>query len=64
MGEVERYRRVLPPLGFGFALSLREGATLFEAVAALNDAAFDFGSHLVGLVESGAIASIIPGQRS
>jgi Putative DNA-binding domain len=56
--------RVLPPLGFDFALSLREGATLIEAVAAVNDPGFDFGAHLVGLVECGAIASIIPGRAS
>jgi hypothetical protein len=56
--------RVLPPLGFDFALSLREGATLVEAVATVNDPTFDFGAHLVGLVESGAIASIIPGRMS
>ncbi len=56
--------RVLPPLGFDFALSLREGATLVEAVAALSDPAFDLGAHLVGLVESGAVASIIPGHMS
>jgi hypothetical protein len=56
--------RVLPPLAYDFALSLREGATLVEAVAAVNDAAFDFGAHLVGLVESGAVASIIPGRMS
>ena len=56
--------RVLPPRGYDFALSLREGATLIEAVAALNDPAFDFGAHLVGLVESGAVASIIPGRAS
>ena len=56
--------RVLPPLGYDFALRLREGATLIEAAAALNDPAFDFGTHLVGLVESGAVASIIPGQTS
>jgi len=54
--------RILPPLGYDFALSLREGATLIEAAQALNDPAFDFGTHLVGLVESGAVASIIPGQ--
>jgi Putative DNA-binding domain len=54
--------RVLPPLAYDFALSLRDGATLIEAVAALDDPAFDFGAHLVGLVESGAIASIIPGR--
>ena len=56
--------RVLPPLGFDFALSLREGATLVEAVTALDDPTFDFGAHLVGLVESGAITSIIPGRAS
>jgi hypothetical protein len=56
--------RVLPPLGYDFALSLREGATLVEAVAAVNDPGFDFGAHLVGLVESGAVASIIPGRMS
>jgi hypothetical protein len=56
--------RVLPPLGYDFALRLREGATLAEAVAALADSAFDFGTHLVGLVDSGAVASIIPGQSS
>ncbi len=56
--------RVLPPLGYDFALRLREGATLVEAVAAVNDPAFDFGAHLVGLVESGAVASIIPGRSS
>ena len=54
--------RVLPPLAHDFALRLREGATLIEAAAALNDPALDFGTHLVGLVESGAVASIIPGQ--
>jgi hypothetical protein len=56
--------RVLPPLAHDFALQLRDGATLIEAAAAMNDPAFDFGAHLVGLVESGAVASIIPGQKS
>ena len=56
--------RVLPPLAYDFSLSLREGATLIEAALALNDPAFDLGTHLVGLVESGAVASIIPGQTS
>jgi hypothetical protein len=56
--------RVLPPLAYDFALSLREGATLIEAAAALNEPAFDFGTHLVGLVESGAVASVIPGRSS
>jgi Putative DNA-binding domain len=56
--------RVLPPLAHDFALSLRDGASLIEAAAAMNDPAFDFGTHLVGLVESGAVASIVPGQPS
>ena len=56
--------RVLPPLAYDFALSLREGATLIGAAAAISDPGFDFGAHLVGLVESGAVASIIPGQAS
>ena len=56
--------RVLPPFGYDFALSLRAGATLVEAVAAVNDPTFDFGPHLVGLVESGAVASIITGRMS
>jgi hypothetical protein len=56
--------RVLPPLAYDFALRLREDATLIEAALALNDPAFDLGTHLVGLVESGAVASIIPGQAS
>ncbi len=56
--------RILPPLAYDFALSLQEGATLIEAALALNDPAFDFGSHVVGLVESGAVASLIPGIPS
>ena len=54
--------RVLPPGGYDFALKMREGATLIEAFTALDDPAFDFGTHLVGLVDSGAVASVIPGQ--
>jgi hypothetical protein len=56
--------RVLPPLGYDFALRLRDGAPLIEALTALDDLTFDFGAHLVGLVESGAVASIIPGRAS
>jgi hypothetical protein len=56
--------RVLPPLAYDFALKMLEGATLIEAFTALDDPAFDFGTHLVGLVESGAVASIIPGRAS
>jgi hypothetical protein len=56
--------RVLPAAGYEFALRLLEGASLIEAATAMNDPGFDFGSHLVGLVESGAVASIVPGQMS
>ena len=56
--------RVLPRLAHDFALRLREGATLIEAAQTLNDPGFDFGTHLVGLVESGAVSSILPGQPS
>jgi hypothetical protein len=56
--------RVLPPGGYDFALKMREGATLVEALMALDDPAFDFGTHLVGLVDSGAVASIIHGRLS
>jgi hypothetical protein len=56
--------RVLPPLGCDFALRLHEGATLIEAALAMNDAEFEFGAHVVGLVDSGAVASIIPGGSS
>ena len=52
--------RVLPAAGYEFASRLTEGATLIEAAAALPDAA-EFGTHLVGLVAAGAVASIIPG---
>jgi hypothetical protein len=53
--------RVLPPGGHDFALKMRQGATLVEALTALDDPAFNFGTHLVGLVESGAVVSVIPG---
>jgi hypothetical protein len=56
--------RVLPPLAYDFALKMGDGATLIEAFAALDDPGFDFGTHLVGLVESGAVASLIPGRTS
>ncbi len=56
--------RVLPPLGYDFALLLREGATLALAAEAMDSPSFDFGTHLVGLVEAGAVASIVPGPPS
>jgi hypothetical protein len=55
--------RVLPPLGYDFAVKLKDGATLIEAAEAMNDPSFDFGTHLVGLVEAGAVASLIPGAQ-
>jgi hypothetical protein len=54
--------RVLPPAGFVFAKRLQEGARLAEAAMALPDPN-EFGTHLVGLVAAGAIASILPGER-
>jgi hypothetical protein len=56
--------RVLPPHAYDFALRLRGGATLIEGLTALDDPGFDLGTHLVGLVESGAVASIITGRMS
>ena len=54
--------RILPPGGYIFAKRLEEGATLAEAAAALPDPDA-FGTHLVGLVAAGAVASIVLGQR-
>ena len=53
--------RILREGGYAFAASLRDGATFAEAAAALADPE-GFGPHLVGLVEAGALASIIPGE--
>ena len=54
--------RVLPPGGYEFAARLRGGATLMEAAESAPLRDFDFGTHLVGLVEFGAVASIIAGE--
>jgi len=54
--------RILPPEGAVFARRLGDGATLAEAAETLPDAD-DFGTHCVGLVASGAVASIILGER-
>ena len=54
--------RILPPSGYEFAASLRDGATLIEAAETVQLPDFDVGTHLVGLVESGAIAAIIAGE--
>lgn len=54
---------ILPPGGYGFAARLSEGATLAGAAEALSNPD-EFGTHLVGLVEAGALRSIIPGELS
>jgi hypothetical protein len=53
--------RILPPGGHAFGTRLSHGASLGAAAESLADSA-DFGTHLVGLVESGAVRSIIPGE--
>lgn len=53
--------RVLPPEGYVFAQRLSNGARLAEAADALSDPE-EFGTHIVGLVASGAVCSIIPGE--
>ena len=53
--------RILPAEAYAFATRLASGATLLEAAGALDDPG-SFGTHLVGLVEAGAIASIVPGD--
>ena len=49
----------LPEGGFAFAAALRDGATLGEAAAPLIASGGDPGAHLVGLIQSGAIAALI-----
>ena len=53
--------RILPAGGYDFASRLRAGATLAEAAESLSNPD-EFGTHLVGLVEAGAVRSIIPGD--
>ncbi len=60
--EAEVTVRVLPAGGYVFARRLEDGATLAEAAESLPDAN-EFGTHLVGLVSAGAVASIVPGER-
>ena len=50
--------RVLPPGGWAFATALFAGASLGEAAQAGEGEGFDPGSHLVGLIEAGALRSI------
>ena len=54
---------ILPPGGYSFAARLSEGATLSDAAEALSNPDV-FGTHLVGLVEAGAVRSIIRGEVS
>ena len=60
--EAEVLVRVLPPAAYDFGARLREGATLLEAAHSVNSPDFDFGAQLVGLVEAGAVASVIRGE--
>ena len=53
--------RILPGEAYAFAARLALGATLLEAASALDDTE-SFGTHLIGIVEAGAIASIVPGD--
>lgn len=50
--------RILPPGGYEFARALFAGATLAEAAEAPALEGFDPGSHVVGLLEAGAIETI------
>jgi hypothetical protein len=50
--------RILPAGGLSFAEALRGGATLGQAHAGAADEDFDPGSHLIGLIEAGAIAEV------
>jgi len=59
--ETEVLVRKLPQDGYALAARLSGGATFAEAAAALADPE-DFGAHLVGLVEAGAISSIASGE--
>jgi len=59
--EAEVFVRILPPDGYAFARGLAAGATFARAANALGDPE-DFGTHLVGLVEAGAIRSILSGD--
>jgi hypothetical protein len=51
--------RILPAGGSVFAHALREGATLGEAHSAVDIEGFDPGTHLVGLIEAGAISELL-----
>ncbi len=53
---------VLPPDGYAFAARLSDGATFAEAAEALSNPD-EFGTHVVGLVGAGAVASITFANR-
>jgi Putative DNA-binding domain len=50
--------RRLPAGGYAFAHSLKNGATLAEAHAAVDLEGFDPGQHLIGLIEAGAVSRL------
>jgi hypothetical protein len=50
--------RILPAGGYSFAQALQRGASLGEAHSASDFEGFDPGSHLIGLIEAGAISRI------
>jgi hypothetical protein len=56
--EADVLVRILPPGGYEFARALFAGATLAEAAEAPAREGFDPGSHVVGLLEAGAIETI------
>ena len=50
--------RILPASGYSFAQALQSGEALGEAHSAIDFEGFDPGSHLIGLIEAGAISQI------
>ena len=50
--------RILPAEGFAFASALQRGVSLGEAHATMTSEDFDPGSHLIGLIEAGAISRL------
>jgi hypothetical protein len=56
--EADVHVRILPRGGYSFAVALRTGATLGEAHSAIDFEGFDPGSHLIGLIEAGALSKL------
>jgi hypothetical protein len=50
--------RILPAGGYFFAQALQSGASLGEAHSAIDFEGFDPSSHLIGLIEAGAISHL------